>query len=39
MAEVDPAQRVGRLRPMEEIVASTTAESRFDAWLFTSFAG
>jgi putative ABC transport system permease protein len=39
IAEIDPAQRVGRIQSMEEVVASTTATSRFDAWLFASLAG
>jgi putative ABC transport system permease protein len=38
IAEVDSTQRVRRLQPMEEIVASTTADSRFDAWLLGTFA-
>jgi len=38
IAEVDPRQRVDRLRAMEEIVASNTRDSRFDAWLFGFFA-
>ena len=38
IAELDPHQRVDRFRSMDEIVASTTADSRFDAWLFGSFA-
>lgn len=38
IADIDPRQRVERLRTMDEIVASTTAESRFDAWLFAIFA-
>jgi putative ABC transport system permease protein len=39
VAEIDPGQRVLRMQPMTEVVASTTADSRFDAWLFGSFAG
>ena len=39
VAEVDQRQRVTLMQTMEEIVASTTADSRFDAWLFGSFAG
>jgi putative ABC transport system permease protein len=39
IAEIDPRQRVGRIRPMEEIVASTTSVSRFDASLFAFLAG
>ena len=39
IAEIDPRQRVGRIRSMEEIVESTTARSRFDAWLFGFLAG
>ncbi|MGH9664350.1 MAG: FtsX-like permease family protein, partial [Bryobacteraceae bacterium] len=39
IAGIDPSQRVGRIQSMEEIVASTTATSRFDAWLFASIAG
>ncbi len=39
IAEVDSRQRVRRLQAMSEIVASTTADSRFDAWLFAVFAG
>jgi putative ABC transport system permease protein len=38
IADLDPQQRVQRFRTMEEIVASTTADSRFDAWLFGAFA-
>jgi putative ABC transport system permease protein len=38
IAEIDPRQRIGSLRSMEEIVGSTTASSRFDAWLFAIFA-
>jgi predicted permease len=39
IAEIDSRQRVTNIRTMEEIVASTTARSRFDAWLFASLAG
>jgi putative ABC transport system permease protein len=39
IAEIDPRQRVGRVRSMDEIVDSTTATSRFDAWLFGFLAG
>jgi putative ABC transport system permease protein len=39
IASADPEQRVLRMRPMEQIVASTTAGSRFHAWLFGLFAG
>jgi putative ABC transport system permease protein len=39
VAEVDPHQRVDRIRTMQDIVASNTATSRFDAWLFGIFAG
>ena len=39
VAEVDPSQRVEGLRPVDQILASSTADSRFDAWLFGSFAG
>jgi putative ABC transport system permease protein len=38
VTEADPRQRVRRLQSMEEIVSSTTADSRFDAWLFGAFA-
>src|SRR5581483_4229711 len=31
--------RIGRIQTMQEIVESTTARSRFDAWLFASLAG
>lgn len=37
--EIDGRQRIVRMQTMEEIVAATTASSRFDAWLFTLFAG
>ena len=39
ITEIDPTQRVTNLRTMSAIVASTSADSRFDAWLFGSFAG
>ena len=39
IAEIDSSQRVRQLRTMDAIVASTTASSRFDAWLFGIFAG
>ncbi|MGH9632941.1 MAG: FtsX-like permease family protein [Bryobacteraceae bacterium] len=39
VAEIDPSQRVQRLRTMDEIVASNTADSRFNATLFALFAG
>src|SRR5262249_6225477 len=39
IAEVEPRQRIGRFRLMQEIVESTTATSRFDAWLFGLFGG
>jgi putative ABC transport system permease protein len=38
VAEVEPRQTVVRFRGMEEIVTSTMADSRFDAWLFGGFA-
>ncbi len=38
VAEMDPHQRVDRVRTMDEILSSTTADSRFDAWLFGAFA-
>src|SRR5581483_1208537 len=38
IAEVEPRQSVERMRAMDDIVAATTADSRFDAWLFGSFA-
>jgi putative ABC transport system permease protein len=34
IAEIDPTQRIGNIRAMDEIVAKETASSRFDAWLF-----
>lgn len=36
--EVEPRQRVQDIRTMEQIVSAHTADSRFDAWLFGSFA-
>ena len=39
VAQVDPRQRVARLRTMDEIVAANTTNSRFDAWLSGIFAG
>jgi predicted permease len=39
VADIDSTQRVIRMQPMTEIVASTTADSRFDAWLLAIFAG
>ena len=36
--EVEPRQRVLNIRTMEQIVSASTADSRFDAWLFGSFA-
>ena len=36
--EIEPRQRVLRMQTMDEIVNATTADSRFDAWLFGSFA-
>ncbi len=39
IAEIDPRQRVRQMREMQEIVSATTADSRFDAWLFGAFAG
>ena len=38
IAEIEPRQKVERLRPMDAILARTTADSRFDAWLFGLFA-
>jgi putative ABC transport system permease protein len=39
VADVDNREPVEHLRTMEEIVDSTKASSRFDAWLFGGFAG
>ena len=36
--EIDPRQRVERIQTLEAAVASSTADSRFDAWLFGLFA-
>jgi putative ABC transport system permease protein len=36
---LDPQQRVLRMRTMDEVVAATMADSRFDAYLFGIFAG
>lgn len=38
VVQVEPRQRVQRLSTMEQIVDSTTADSRFDAWIFGGFA-
>lgn len=38
IAGVDPRQRVLQYRTMEEVVASNSATSRFNAWLFAIFA-
>ncbi len=37
--EIDPSQRIRQVRSMDEIVASRTASSRFNASLFGIFAG
>src|SRR5580692_4408224 len=37
VAGMDPHQRVDRVRTMDEILSSTMADSRFDAWLFGAF--
>jgi putative ABC transport system permease protein len=39
VAQIDPRQRVDRIRTMQDIVEASTAPSRFDAWLFGIFAG
>ncbi len=39
VASIDPDQRIRRLRTMNDIVAATSATSRFNATLFGSFAG
>jgi len=39
IAEIDPRQRVLRMQAMEEIVSSTSADFRWNAWLFGIFAG
>jgi putative ABC transport system permease protein len=36
--QIDPRQRVLQIRAMDDIVASRTADSRFDAWIFGGFA-
>lgn len=38
IAEIDSSQRIRRLRPMDQIVSSATAGSRFNASLFGIFA-
>jgi putative ABC transport system permease protein len=38
VAELEPTQNIQQLQTMSEVVALTTAGSRFDAWLFGSFA-
>ncbi|HEY6342266.1 MAG TPA: ABC transporter permease [Bryobacteraceae bacterium] len=37
--DIDPRQRVERVKTMDEMISSTTADSRFDAWVFGIFAG
>lgn len=39
ISEIDSRQRIGTIRTMQAIVDSTTADSRFDAWLFACLAG
>jgi putative ABC transport system permease protein len=39
LSDIDPTQKIQDLQTVDEIVASTTASSRFDAWLFGVFAG
>ncbi len=39
IGEIDRRQPIGRFRTMQDIVESTTATSRFDAWLFGAFGG
>jgi putative ABC transport system permease protein len=39
ISELDSRQRVLNIRSMEDVVASATASSRFDAWLFGFLAG
>lgn len=39
VTEVDPEQRIRRLRSMDELIASVSANSRFNATLFAIFAG
>ncbi len=38
ISEIEPRQKIERLRPMNEILARTTASPRFDAWLLGLFA-
>jgi putative ABC transport system permease protein len=38
VADLDPSQRVDNVRPMDEIVAATTADTRFDALLLATLA-
>src|SRR5579871_357174 len=38
VASVDPGQRVAGMRTVDQILATSTADSRFDAWLFGIFA-
>jgi putative ABC transport system permease protein len=38
VTEIDSRQRVERIRTMDEILAATTGDSRFNAWLFGIFA-
>ncbi|HEY3836063.1 MAG TPA: ABC transporter permease [Bryobacteraceae bacterium] len=37
VSEIDPSQRIGRFQTLQAIVETTTATSRFDAWLFGIF--
>jgi predicted lysophospholipase L1 biosynthesis ABC-type transport system permease subunit len=39
VADIDSGQRIRQFRTMDDIVASTKADSRFNAWLFGIFAG
>src|SRR5437899_1575413 len=39
VAEIDRRQRVRRFRSLDQVVASTTVDSRLNAWLFGVFAG
>jgi predicted permease len=39
IAEVDPRQRVDLIQTMDEVIAAKSADARFDAWLFATFAG
>jgi putative ABC transport system permease protein len=39
LSQIDPTQKIQDLQTVNEIVASTTTSSRFDAWLFGVFAG